>query len=117
MFARLEKNAAKLSLQELIFAKESERDYISQNIPLVLSARVLGDFSSENYYLQIFWVTLKLLPILLILYNYNIITKNIQIYNTEIIKRMWKESREKNENDKKILCFLMSIEKHFDKIN
>jgi len=37
MFARLEKNVGSLSLQELIFAKEFERDYISQNIPIALS--------------------------------------------------------------------------------
>jgi|GEM_PF-2579565 hypothetical protein len=45
MFTRLEKNVEKLSLQELIFAKEVQRDYISQNIPISLSAFALTTVS------------------------------------------------------------------------
>lgn len=110
MFARLEKNVEKLSLQELIFAKEVQRDYISQNIPISLSAFALTTVSwKEGISL---WMSLIFIwLIVFLIYNYSVAKKNIETYNIAIIKKMKESLEEESKYREEILLLLKSIQK------
>ena len=110
MFARLEKNVGSLSLQELIFAKEFERDYISQNIPIVLSVFGLTTVSWDGGTSR--WKTIVfVLLIVVLIYNYIVTTKNIETYNIAIIKKMKESLEEESKYREEILLLLKSISK------
>ena len=110
MFARLEKNVGSLSLQELIFAKEFERDYISQNIPIVLSVFGLTTVSWDGGTSR--WKTIVfVLLIVVLIYNYIVTKKNIETYNIAIIKKMKESLEEESKYREEILLLLKSISK------
>ena len=110
MFARLEKNVGSLSLQELIFAKEFERDYISQNIPIALSVFGLTALSWEGGTSR--WTTIVFfLLIVFLIYNYSVAKKNIEAYNIAIIKKMKESLEEESKYREEILLLLKSISK------
>ena len=110
MFARLEKNVGSLSLQELIFAKEFERDYISQNIPIVLSVFGLTTVSWDGGTSR--WKTIVfVLLIVVLIYNYIVTKKNIETYNIAIIKKMNESLEEESKYREEILLLLKSISK------
>lgn len=110
MFARIEKNVGSLSLQELIFAKEFERDYISQNIPIALSVFGLTTVSWEGRISR--WKTIIfVLLIVVLVYNYIVTKKNIETYNIAIIKKMKEWLTEESKYHEEILLLLKSIQK------
>lgn len=108
-----EKNLKNKSLDELTLLKESEHDYLSLNIPIVLGSlwamTVLDDLWRKSWFtflLLIVWVNVAV--------ALQEKKENIKIYDKVIIKKL----KEKREDDKKyqkeILKSLKNIEKRLN---
>lgn len=106
-----EKNLKNKSLDELLILKESERDYLSLNIPIILgilwAMTTINDFKWKLcfiFLLAIIWVNIAV--------ALEEKKENIKIYNKVISKKL-KEKREDEEKyQKEILDYLKLISKN-----
>ena len=108
-----EKDLKNKSLDELILLKESERDYLSLNIPIVLgilwTMTVLDDFWWKSWF--IFLLIIVWVNVAVALQEKK---ENTKIYN-KIINQKLKEKREDDKKyQKEILKYLKNIEKRLN---
>ena len=105
-----EKKLKNKSLNELILLKESERDYLSLNIPIALgilwAMTILDDFWWKSwcvFFLLIVWVNIAV--------ALEEKKENIKIYNKFINKELKKKEKSEEKYKKEILKYLSNIEK------
>lgn len=101
------------SLEELLLLKDSERDFLSLNVPIVLwifwVIFIFDDFLWKISFFILFLIALVNLTVAV-----EEKKENIKIYDKLISKKMQEQKRKEEKHKKEILKYLNNIEKELN---
>lgn len=110
----IEEDLKKESLNDLIFLKETERDYLSSNVSIVL-----GIFWVMFVFDDSLWKIAFFILFLIALVNLTVAVEekkeNIKIYNKLISKKMKEQERKEEKYKKEMLKYLEKISENSKK--
>ena len=108
-----EKNLKNKSLDKLLLLKESERDFLSLNVPIVLWIFWVI-FIFDNFLWKISFFILFLIALVNLTVAVEEKKENIRIYDKLISKKMKDQERKEENYKKEILKYLNNIEKELN---